>query len=68
MNTPLAGSIAAPSGAPNSENVSVCGGRSGSVAVAVNVKATSSGVVRPAGTSAETVYTFAAACVPKKPN
>ena len=42
--------IAAPDGAPTSENVSVCAGRSESVALAVNVYGTSSGVVAVAGT------------------
>src|SRR5262245_39167744 len=42
----------APAGAPTSENVSVSGGRSGSVAMAVNVYGASSGIVALAGTPA----------------
>jgi hypothetical protein len=37
VNAPVLPSIVAPVGAPTSENVSVCAGRSLSVAVAVNV-------------------------------
>jgi hypothetical protein len=37
VNAPVLPSIVAPLGAPTSENVSVCAGRSLSVAVAVNV-------------------------------
>src|SRR5437762_3025374 len=51
-NTPVVPSMVAPVGAPTSENVSVCGGRSASLAVAVNVYAESSGIVADAGTFA----------------
>jgi hypothetical protein len=45
-------SIVARRGAPTSENVSVCAGRSLSVAVAVNVYGESSGIVALDGTFA----------------
>jgi hypothetical protein len=44
--------MVAPAGAPTSENVNVFAGRSGSVAVAVNVYGASSAIVAAAGTSA----------------
>src|SRR5262245_12170325 len=50
VNTPVDGSMAAPAGAPSSENVSVWAGRSGSVAVAVNVSRLASWTVVNAGT------------------
>src|SRR6059036_1736570 len=51
--------MAAPAGAPTSENVSGCAGRSESVALAVNVYAASSGSVALAGTPESTGATFA---------
>ena len=53
MNSPVAGSILAPAGAPASrEKVSVLGGRSTSVAVAVNdSSAPSSTLLSPMGAS-----------------
>jgi hypothetical protein len=51
-------SIVAPSGAPTSENVSVCAGRSESVAEAVNVYAESSAMVAVAGTAESTGAAF----------
>jgi hypothetical protein len=52
VNTPVVPSMLAPAGAPTSENVSPCAGRSGSVAVAVNAYGACSGMVALAGTSA----------------
>src|SRR6185436_15019006 len=49
---PLEPPMLAPAGAPTSENVSVCAGRSASVAVAVNVYGESSGVLAVGGTPA----------------
>src|SRR6266516_5911910 len=57
-NTPLVAPMLAPAGPLTSENVSVCTGRSESVAVAVNVYAASSGIVAVAGTPANTGATF----------
>src|SRR2546428_190915 len=51
--------MAAPAGAPTSENVSGCAGRSESVALAVNVYGASSGSVALAGTPESTGATFA---------
>src|SRR5262245_26614297 len=50
VNTPVEPSMLAPAGASTSENVSVCAGRSASLADAVNVNAASSGIVAEAGT------------------
>src|SRR5262249_18351837 len=50
VNTPVEESIEAPVGAPTRENVRVLAGRSGSVAVAVNVYGVSSSIVAADGT------------------
>src|SRR5215467_10946036 len=50
LNTPVVESSAAPAGAPTSESLKVCAGRSGSVTLAVNVYGASSGIVADAGT------------------
>src|SRR5262245_9666997 len=50
VNTPVDALMAAPAGAPSSENVSVLAGMSGSVAVAVNVSRLASWTVVRAGT------------------
>src|SRR6185436_5540269 len=59
LNTPVEPSMVAPAGAPTNENVSVCAGRSASVAVAVNVYGASSGTVAEGGTPARTGATLA---------
>src|SRR5262245_24713255 len=58
LNTPLEEPMLAPSGAPTSENVSVCPGTSASVALAVNPYATSSGIVAEPGTPDSTGAAF----------
>src|SRR6185369_14051123 len=58
LKTPLLAPMLAPAGPLTSENVSVCTGRSESVAVAVNVYGPSSGIVAVAGTAESTGATF----------
>src|SRR5690349_12734355 len=55
--------MSAPAGAPTSENVSVCGGRSPSLAAAVNVYAASAGMVAVAGTPGRAGATVASGTV-----
>src|SRR5262249_50705767 len=50
LNTPVPGSMLAPAGAPTSENVNVCAGRSASVELAVNVYAVCPGIGALEGT------------------
>src|SRR5262249_15637396 len=50
VKAPVVGSIEAPAGAPTRLNVNVWAGRSGSVAVAVKVRAVSSSMVAEVGT------------------
>jgi hypothetical protein len=60
---PVEASMLAPAGAPTSENVSAWAGTSPSVALAVNVVATSSGIVADEGTPETTGATFTSATV-----